>query len=130
MLVLKITMDTALRILAVDDEPSIMQSMRFIFASPQYELTGAEDGNDALARFDASDDTYDVVITDQRMPNLTGIELVRELRKRGFAGKIMVLSAHLSPEIREAYEQMDVHVMLDKPFNIRELRLALDRLAA
>jgi hypothetical protein len=48
--------------------------------------------------------------------------------KRG--GKIMVLSAHLSPEIREAYEQMDVHVILDRPFDIQELRSTVDRLAA
>jgi len=42
----------------------------------------------------------------------------------------MVLSAHLSPEIREAYEQMDVRVILDKPFDIQDLRSALDHLAA
>jgi DNA-binding response OmpR family regulator len=124
------TMGTALKILAVDDEPSIMQSMRFIFAAPRYELTGAEDGEHALARLDENKNAYDVIITDQKMPHLSGIELVRELRKRNFAGKIMILSANLSPEIREAYEEMDVDVMLDKPFNVRELRLALDRLAA
>ena len=123
-------MGTALKILAVDDEPSIMQSMRFIFAAPRYELTGAGDGDDALARLDESGDAYDVIITDQKMPHLSGIELVRELRKRSFAGKIVILSANLSPEVRAAYEEMGVDVMLDKPFNVRELRLALDRLAA
>ena len=64
------------------------------------------------------------------MPYLRGVELVQELRNRGFSGKIMVLSAHLSPQIRESYEQMDVHVMVDKPFNIHDLRRALDSLAA
>jgi CheY-like chemotaxis protein len=64
------------------------------------------------------------------MPFRSGVELVRELRKRNFTGKIMVLSANLSPAVREEYEQMDVHVMVDKPFNIHELRRALDSLAA
>jgi DNA-binding response OmpR family regulator len=124
------TMGAALRILAVDDEPSITHSMRFIFASPRYEVTGAQSGDDALAKLDANSDAYDVIIIDQKMPHLTGVELVEEIRKRGFAGKIMVLSAHLSREIREAYEQMDVPVLLDKPFNIHELRSVLNNLAA
>lgn len=123
-------MHSALKILAVDDEPSIRQSMRFIFGRPRYEVTGAQDGDDALATIDASANYYDVIIVDQKMPRLTGVELVRELRKRRFAGKIMVLSAHLSSELREAYQRMDVHVMVDKPFNIHQLREALNRLAA
>jgi len=123
-------MDAALRILAVDDNRAITDSMRFIFAVPRYQVTGVQDGDDALARLDAKSEAYDVIIVDQKMPHLTGVELVQEMRKRGIGGKVMVLSAHLSPEIREAYEQMDVHVILDKPFDIQDLRSALDRLAA
>jgi two-component system nitrogen regulation response regulator NtrX len=123
-------MGAALKILAVDDEPSIVQSMHFIFAGPRYEVTDAQDGDDALARLDANSNVYDVIIVDQKMPHLTGVELVGAIRNRGFAVKIMVLSAHLSSEIREAYEQMDVHVMMDKPFDINELRSAVDTLAA
>jgi CheY-like chemotaxis protein len=123
-------MSPALRILTVDDNPAITQSMRFIFSGPHYQVTAVEDGDDALARLDANPEAYDVIIVDQKMPHLTGVELVQEIRKRGISGKIMVLSAHLSPEIREAYGQMNVHVILDKPFEIQDLRSALDRLAA
>ncbi len=42
----------------------------------------------------------------------------------------MVLSAHLTPEIREAFEQMNVGLLLDKPFDIHKLRSELDKLAA
>jgi DNA-binding response OmpR family regulator len=123
-------MGTTLKILAVDDEPSITQSMRFIFERPRYELTSAYDGDDALARVAADPEPYDVVITDNNMPHVSGVELVRELRERGFGGKIMVLSAHLTSDIREAYEQMDVDVMIEKPFDVHELRRVLDSLAA
>jgi len=64
------------------------------------------------------------------MPNLTGVELVDAIRKRRIPGKIIVLSAHLSSEIREAYERMDVRVMFGKPFNVDQLRTAVDRLTA
>jgi CheY-like chemotaxis protein len=123
-------MDAPLRILAVDNEPSVTLSLRYVFAGPRYELTCVENGNAALARLDANSDLYDVIIVDQMMPHLTGLELVSAIRQRGINGKIIVVSAHLSSEIREAYKRMDVHVMFSKPFNVEELRSAVDRLAA
>jgi DNA-binding response OmpR family regulator len=123
-------MDTALNILTVDDERSITESMRFIFGGSRFEVTGADTGADALAKIDANPEHYDVIIIDQKMPRLTGVELVHEIRKRPYAGKIMVLSAHLSADVRTAYEELDVDVMIEKPFDINELRLLLDQLAA
>jgi CheY-like chemotaxis protein len=123
-------MDAPLRILAVDDEPSVTLSLRFVFAEPRYELTCVTNGKAALARLDANSDLYDVIIVDEKMPQLTGLELVSTIRQRGINGKIVIVSANLSPEIREAYERMDVHVMFSKPFNVEQLRFAVDRLAA
>ena len=123
-------MRAALKILAVDDEPSIAACLHFIFERPRYELTSARDANDALVLLSADPAPYDVIITDNDMPYVSGVELVRELRKRSFRGKIMVLSAHLTAEIREAYVRMNVDVILDKPFSIYELRKTLDLLMA
>jgi CheY-like chemotaxis protein len=120
----------ALRILVVDNEPSITLSMRYVFDGPRYEITTVDSGDAALARLDTDPDPFDVIIVDQKMPHLTGLELVGEIKKRGIAGKIIVVSAHLSSEIREAYEQHDVRVMFSKPFDIEMLRSAVDRLAA
>ena len=113
--------------MVVDNEPSVILSLRFVFAGPRYELTCAENGNAALAKLSANLDLYDVIIVDQKMPNLTGLELVRAIRQRGINGKIIIVSAHLTSEIREAYEGLDVHMMFAKPFNVEELRFAVDR---
>ena len=129
MLILDAVMD-ALKILAVDNEPSVTLSLRYIFARPRYELIDVENGIDALARLDTDSDPYDVIIVDQKMPHLTGVELVGAIRERGIPGKIIVVAANLSSQIREAYEQMDVHVMFGKPFDVGQLRSAVDRLAA
>ena len=123
-------METALKILAVDDEPSIATSMHFIFERPRYELTSACDANDALAQLSADPAPFDVIITDNNMPHISGVELVRKLREQSFRGKIMVLSAHLNNEIREAYTQMKVDIILDKPFDIHQLREAMNLLVA
>jgi DNA-binding NtrC family response regulator len=124
-------MDTAtVRILAVDNEPSVTLSLRYVFDGPRYDITTVDDGDSALARLDADPDPFDVIIVDQKMPHLTGIELVSEIRRRGIGGKIIIVSAHLSSEVREAYERLNVHVMFSKPFDIDMLRSAVDRLVA
>ena len=64
------------------------------------------------------------------MPNLTGVELVDEIRKRGIPGEIIVISAHVSSENRAAYERMEVRAILPKPFDLMALRSAVERLAA
>jgi DNA-binding response OmpR family regulator len=123
-------MAAPVKILAVDNEPTITLSLRYVFGGPRYELTCAESGDAALARLDANPDPYDVIIVDQKMPHLTGVELVTAIRQRGLNGKIIVLSAHLSSEVREDYARMDVHEMFAKPFDVEELRSAVNRLAA
>ena len=122
--------EQTLRILAVDNEPSVTFSLRYIFTGPRYELSAVENGDAALARLNSGSEHYDIIIVDQKMPHMTGVELVEQLRKRGIDSKIMVLSAHISSEVRAAYERMDVQVMFPKPFDISALRSAVDRLAA
>src|SRR3989440_1486187 len=121
---------SALRILAVDNEPSVTFSLGQIFNGPQYQLSAVENGDAALARLDSGSEQYDVIIVDQKMPHMSGLELVGEMRKRGITSKIMVLSADLMPEVRAAYERVDVHLVFPKPFDIRELRSAIDHLVA
>ena len=104
--------------------------MRYIFERPSYELASAQDGEAALVRLTDDSAPFDVVITDNNMPGVSGIELVRQLRARNFPGKIMVLSAHLSAEVRSAYEEMDVDAMIEKPFSVKALREALQNIAA
>ena len=123
-------MKTALKILTVDDNPSITGCMPFIFAAPLYEVSSANDGDDALAKLDGNPNGYDVIIVDQKMPHLSGVELVQGIRERGITGKIVVLSAHLSPQVREAYQQMGVLMVMEKPFNVKELRSVVNELAA
>ncbi|HST29239.1 MAG TPA: response regulator [Chthoniobacterales bacterium] len=122
-------MERVYRILAVDNEPSVTTAFRFVFDTPQYEIVCASSGEDALKRLDSAT-PFDVIIVDQRMPNLTGVELVGEIRKRGIEGKIIVVSANLSSDVFEAYQRMEVSRIFSKPFDIRQLRSAVDQLAA
>ena len=87
------------------------------------------DGRDALTKIADATDTFDVIITDNAMPRMPGLELVRQLRSEQFSGKIIVLSAHLSAEQQAEYERLKVDLILTKPFDIRELRQVVQHLA-
>jgi CheY-like chemotaxis protein len=109
-----------LRILEVDDEPIIGESIACTLEAPNRKIVVAKDGQEALAL--AAKEKFDVVITDHRMPRSGGLELVRKLRARKYTGKIVVLSGHLSPENIGTYEELAVDEVVAKPFDSTELR--------
>src|ERR1700757_2307897 len=98
------------RILAVDDEPAIGESIACLLEAPHRQIAVAANGRDALAL--AAKKKFDVVITDHRMPRSGGLELVRKLRRRKYRGKIVVLSAHLSPQNIGTYEALEIDEVL------------------
>lgn len=114
------------RVLAVDDEPVIGESIASILEAPNREVTVAANGRDALAK--AAKQKFDVIITDHRMPEAGGLELVRKLRQRNYRGKIVVLSGHLSPANIGTYEDLEIDEVLSKPYDSAELRETVDYL--
>ena len=121
-------MKGGLRILTVEDEPAVTQLLALVLGGPAAKITSACDGWMALMKIGAAAEPFDVIITDHNMPRMTGLELVRRLRVKKFAGKIIVLSAYLSEENVRAYEELEVDMMLAKPFDVGELQLAVDLL--
>ena len=118
-------MRQALQILAVEDEKAVAQILAVILGGPMAKVTRACDGWEALIKVAASKKPFDLVITDHRMPRVGGLELVRRLRSRNFEGKILVLSAHLSDEDIQAYEELGVDMMMSKPFDFAEIQNAV-----
>ena len=121
--------ERTLNILTVDDEVSVACSIRFALSDPHRAFTSAGDGAEAISKIEGGPPPFDIVITDNNMPRVNGLELVRRLRQANFAGKIIVLSAHLTDEIESAYEALHVDKMLPKPFNVSELRQVVAELA-
>jgi CheY-like chemotaxis protein len=118
-------MTKSLQILAVEDEKAVAQILAVVLGGPAAKVTRAGDGWEALIKVAACEQPFDLVITDHRMPRMGGLELVRSLRARDFKGKILVLSAHLSDEDIQAYEQFGVDMMMSKPFDFAEIQNAV-----
>ncbi len=114
-----------LRILVVEDEKSLAHMIAMVVGGPAAKVTKARNGWEALIKIGLAAKPFDVVITDHRMPRMTGLELVRQLRTKNFGGKILVLSAHLADEEIQAYEELKVDMMMTKPFDFDELQEAM-----
>ena len=67
------------RILVVDDETSVIEFMQELLQSQQYIITATTSSNQALELFKNADPEFDLVITDQTMPEMTGDELAKEI---------------------------------------------------
>ena len=119
-------MKKKVHILAVDDEPVIGESIAYVLEAPHRKVLTAQNGQDALKA--AANEKFDIIITDHRMPKSGGLELFRKLRQRGYEGRIVVLSAHLTPEHIGDYEELDIDEVLSKPFDSAELREIIGQL--
>lgn len=118
----------SLNILLAEDEPSVAFSICFALKLDGHKIERVRDGEQALARLVAEPGAFDLLITDHNMPRMTGLELVRRLRACAFGGKILVLSAHLSPQDHAAYDALDVGGLMFKPFDLYALRDMIRRI--
>ena len=119
-------MKKKLRILGVDDEPIIGESIACALEAPNRKVVLAKNGQEALEM--VAKEKFDIVITDHRMPRAGGLELVKKLRKRKFDGKIVVLSGHLSADNIGIYEELGIDEVVGKPVDSDELRTIISLL--
>jgi|ERR1700674_949846 len=118
-----------LNILIAEDERSVAFSISFALKCDGHKVEIVNDGAEALAKVIVERGVFDLLITDNNMPRMTGVELVRRVRAASFSGKILVLSAHLSPENRAGYDALGVDGMIPKPFDLHQLRAVIRQIA-
>ena len=118
------------QILVVDDEPFIVQLMADALSAEGYTVDTAADGLAALERL--AQRSYDLILSDLRMPRVDGLMLYRELestRPELLKRLIFVSGTIGQPEYQEFLEDTGVPV-LPKPFNLDELRRLAERCLA
>ena len=107
------------KILCVDDEPSIVRSLQWLLQK-QFEVHTANSGQEALALVQQHD--FDVVISDQRMPAMTGVEVLREVRRLSPRTMRILLTGYSDMQaIVRSVNESEVFRFINKPWNIGEL---------
>jgi DNA-binding response OmpR family regulator len=108
-----------IRILVVDDELSIRQLSSKVLTQSGYHVDAAEDGAAGWDALQAS--SYDLLITDNNMPKVSGVELVKMLRSAGMTLPAVMVSATLPPEALNGDSSLQLAATLVKPFTMQEL---------
>lgn len=118
-------MATPLDVLVVDDEPKICQLLAQILTARGCTVRLAGDGLDGLTQFQQR--AADVVITDIRMPKLSGLELLRELKHLDPLLNIVVITAY--PSVEGAVDAMKFGAcdFITKPFDLAQIQAILYR---
>jgi DNA-binding response OmpR family regulator len=105
-------------ILVVDDEPNIIELVRLYLEQAGFAVVEARDGTEALRQHDRVDP--DLIVLDLMLPAVDGIEVTREVRRRG-ATPILMLTARGEDIDRIVGLELGADDYLTKPFNPREL---------
>jgi two-component system, OmpR family, response regulator MprA len=108
------------KILVVDDERAVRESLRRALELEGYEIELAEDGRQALERL-AREDQPDAVILDVLMPGVDGLEVCRTLRAGGSRLPVLMLTARTQVEDRVEGLDAGADDYLTKPFALEEL---------
>ena len=113
------------RILIVDDEPKICQFLQVLLTREGYEAHSACKAADAVTM--VAEGSYDLVITDLKMPGMDGFELVRCIKSMRAGLPIVMITGYATVETAVQALRHGVDDYVTKPFNIDELRKVISR---
>jgi two-component system response regulator MprA len=109
-----------MRILVVDDERAVRESLRRALELEGYEVNLAGDGSEAISRLDAGDQP-DAVVLDVLMPGVDGLEVCRHVRRAGSTLPVLMLTARDAVGDRVAGLDAGADDYVVKPFALEEL---------
>lgn len=105
-------------ILVVDDESGIRDSIRLIL-KPNYDVYTAANGSEALQCIQK--DRIDIVTLDLKMPGLSGIEVLKQIKKSNADIEVIVVSAYGTPQDHQEAVRHGAGDFISKPFNAPDL---------
>jgi PAS domain S-box-containing protein len=115
------------RILLVDDEPLVRDSLSAMLDLLGYDVVVAESGSRALATFDSSEHPFDAAVVDLTMPDMSGVEVLRALKERSPGLPVVLTTGYSQSDLPAASDSVRHDALLTKPFRVEELGALLDQ---
>ena len=115
------------KVLVVDDEPGLRQSLGLLLTDAGYTVTAEQNGRRALER--ATSESFDLILCDVRMPEMDGLTFLRNYRQRGGGALVIVMSAYGGEDAAIAAMKEGAYDYLPKPFRPDEVVLTLRKAA-
>jgi CheY-like chemotaxis protein len=119
---------TPLRILVVDDEPSVRLVLSDFLREEGHEITTASNGTEALETFHQA--KWDMVLTDRAMPGMTGDELAAAVKESDPHMPVVMITGNVDPKRDFVAAPRQVDVVVRKPFTLAAIRNAMSEATA
>ena len=116
----------AQHILVVDDEQIIRESLSFILKKEGYDVEEAANGKDALLKHGAN--PFDIIITDIEMPEMKGVDLLKQIRQRTPQTLVVIITAFGSVETAVLALREGAADYILKPINFDDLLYRIKKL--
>lgn len=115
-----------LKIMLIDDDEWIRDSMRIFFEYEGCDLVTLETAEEALAAI--AKQPFDIIIADYKLPGLDGIEFFKRIRKCAGASIRILITAYHSQSVDEMVKTAGIHALIEKPFQPETLEATLSEL--
>ncbi|MDA8084590.1 MAG: response regulator [Nitrospiraceae bacterium] len=117
-------MEEAISILCVDDEPNVLSALRRLFMDEDYTILTAPSGREGIGILEK--EHVQIVISDYRMPGMSGVEFLTEVYRRWPNTVRIVLSGYAdTASIVEAINEGHIYKFIPKPWNDAELKVTI-----
>ncbi len=113
------------RVLLIEDEALVAQTVTAILRRGGHEVRQIDNGAAAWKHLAESAGQYQLLVVDVNLPGLSGLEVVKRLRERAYAGRILVVGGRLGLSDLRALVQLRVDRVLTKPFTAQQFESAL-----
>jgi two-component system response regulator PilR (NtrC family) len=115
--------DDSARILVVDDERSMREMLAILLKREGHQVSVAENGRGAIDLLNRH--AFDLVVSDARMPDVDGLEVLRHARSINPSVIAIMVTAYGSPDLLRGVAQLGVNDYVEKPFNTEVLRFRI-----
>ena len=120
----------AKRILVIDDEALVIESLKKLLKKKGYDVSIAKNGLEAMQRIEEGG--FDLIVSDIRMPDMNGIEIIKKIReylKQNGKGSVpeILITGYASKENLEEAKKLNVADYIYKPFNIKDFLDVIER---
>jgi two-component system, cell cycle sensor histidine kinase and response regulator CckA len=112
-------------VLMVDDDPRVRAATNLLLRTLGFDVLAVENGRDAIREFERHADQIRVVILDVTMPDLSGDQVLEELRRRRAGLKVLLCSGYAEEEMKERFSSQDMASFLQKPYTRSALEARL-----
>lgn len=113
--------DKKIKIIVADDENNILELLKELFLSYNYDVASAKNGDEVLNILD-KDSKYDFLVIDRKMPNLDGIECIKRIRRKNHSIKIILTTGSPSIKLDSAMlKNLDIAEVISKPYDFNYL---------